>query len=320
MNEDPPSMLLSRVAESAYWAGRYLERAEGTARLVKTHADLIVDLPRQASVGWQPLLAVLGMDEAGEPEAAPTVEDGVVRLLVADLSNPSSVRACIAAAHQNLRVTRAVMPIEAGEVLTDLHHQAEETSDEATDRRTRSAWLTSVIRHCQTLSAILRETMSHDDAYYFFTIGRQLERADLTTRVLDSQRQILTRSVRGPLEPYVDLCWHAALRSVSALQPFRRSGLPTSPEATVSFLLRNVKCPRSVEHCMVEAARAMLEVSHHEHAMSACAAVQQLLSDADIAALCAGELHDYVDALQVAINDVHVHMAQSWFAPQPIIA
>ena len=162
--------------------------------------------------------------------------------------------------------------------------------------------------------------MSHDDAYCFFTIGQQLERADLTTRVLDSQRLILTRSAQGPLEPYLDLCRDAALRSVSALQPFRRSGLPTSAEATVSFLLRNIKCPRSVEHCMIEAARAMLEVSHHDHAMAASASVQEQLSDADIGALCAGDLHHFVDDLQVAINEVHIHMAESWFLPQPIVA
>jgi uncharacterized alpha-E superfamily protein len=319
VDEDAPSILLSRVAESAYWAGRYLERAEGIARLVKTHADLVMDLPRDASVGWQPLLAVLGVTDADDAATLPTTEEGVISLLVADSSNASSVRASIAAAHRNLRVTRAVMPIEAGEVLTDLHHQAEETSDEAIDRRTRSQWLTSVIRHCQTLSAILRETMSHDDAYNFFTVGRQLERADMTTRVLDSQRLILTRMIRGPLEPYLDLCWYAALRSVSALQPFRRSGLPTSAEATVSFLLRNTRSPRSVEHCMIEAARAMLEISHHEHAMSACAAVQKLLSDADIAELCDGGLHEFIDEVQLAIGEVHGHMAESWFLPQPII-
>ncbi len=178
-------------------------------------------------------------------------EEDVVGYLTGDLANPSSVRSAIAAVHQNLRVTRSVMPIEAVEVLTELHCHVEDTADEAVDRKTRNAWLTSVIRSSQSLSAILAETMSHDDAYCFFTIGRQLERADLTTRVLDVQQGVLTRSQRGPLEPYLDICWFAVLRSVSALQAFRRTGTQGSAEATVAFLLHDTQVPahrRIVSH------------------------------------------------------------------------
>ncbi len=317
MYQSPSPLLLSRVAESAYWAGRYLERAEGTARLIKTHADLVVDLPREASVGWRPLLAVLGIDEDAMPAALGYDEEAVVRLLVADRDNPSSIRASIAAAYHNLRVTRSVMPVEAVEVLTELYHDIEATAESAVDRRGRTTWLTTVIRGCQTLSSILFDTMTHDDAYCFFTVGRQLERADLTTRVLDVQREILTRRVQGPLEPYLDLCWFAALRSVSALQAFRRSGVPTSAEATVAFLLHDTKCPRTVECCLLEASRWLLEIPGHDQAMSACAKVQKDLSDVNITALVEGELHDFVDELQLGIADVHDRMASTWFLPAP---
>jgi uncharacterized alpha-E superfamily protein len=214
---------------------------------VKTHADLIVDLPRQASVGWKPLLAVTGIDD----DVNTTTEEEVVGLLTADPDNPSSVRACLGAVHRNLRVAKAVMPVEAVEILTELHQSVDSTAFAAIDRRSRNTWLAGVIRTCQTLSAALNETMLHDDAFCFFTVGRQLEQADLTTRVLDVQRDILTRQVHGPVEPYLDLCWYAALRSVSALQPFRRSGTPASAEATISFLLRNTRCPRAVETCLL---------------------------------------------------------------------
>lgn len=318
MDHAPSPLLLSRVAECAYWAGRYLERAEGTARLVKCHADLVMDLPRAVTVGWDPLLAVLGM--AQRPDAGAPVtstEESVVGLLTADASNPGSVRSSIAAARANLRVTRAVMPQEAAEVLIDLHNHVELTADEAIDRRTRTAWLTSVIRVCQTLSAILADTMSHDDAYCFFTVGRQLERADLTTRVLDVQVGPLTRGAGDALGPYLDICWFAALRSVSALQPFRRTGRPTSAEATISFLLRDPKCPRTVESCLTEASRWLLEIPGHEQPMAACASAQRLLQSADARALADGDLHRYVDELQVHIGAIHEHIAVGWFAHEP---
>lgn len=315
MYQSPSPLLLSRLAESAYWAGRYLERAEGTARLVKSHADLVMDLPRAAGVGWEPLLAVLGVADDAVPPSRRTCEEDVIGYLTGDLTNASSVRSAIAAVHRNLRITRSVMPIEAVEVLTDLHCHVEDTAAQAIDRRTRSAWLTSVIRSSQSLSAILAETMTHDDAFCFFTVGRQLERADLTTRVLDVQQGVLTRSRRGPLEPYLDICWFAVLRSVSALQAFRRTGAQGSAEATVAFLLHDTKCPRTVESCLIEAARWLLEIPGHHQAMAACARAQDTLAAVEVADLVDGGLHDFVDVLQQRIADIHHGIETSWFAP-----
>ncbi|MGB5758898.1 MAG: alpha-E domain-containing protein [Acidimicrobiales bacterium] len=312
-------LLLSRVAESAYWAGRYLERAEGTARLIRSHSDLIIDLPRSATLGWRPLLAVLGLEAEDESVLTPgeftATEERVVALLAADPEMSSSVVASIGAVHRNLRLTRAVMPIEAAEVLTELHGFVSETAGRAVDRKTRSGWLSAVIRQCQTLTGILADTMSHDDAYSFFTIGRQLERADLTSRVLDVQANVLTHRCGDALEPYLDISWFAALRSVSALQAFRRSGLPATPEAKVSFLLRDPKCPRTVESCLVETARWLLEIPGHGEPMARCASTQGLLEQADPATLVASGLHDFTDDLQLAIGQIHQSIAASWFKP-----
>ncbi len=312
-------LLLSRVAESAYWAGRYLERAEGTARLIRSHSDLIIDLPRSATLGWQPLLAVLGLEAedqalgtAGGPVAT---EERVVALLAADPEMSSSVVASVDGVHRNLRLTRAVMPIDAAEVLTELHDFVSDSAGLAVDRKTRTDWLSAVIRRCQTLTGILSDTMSHDDAYSFFTIGRQLERADLTSRVLDVQANVLTHRCGDALEPYLDISWFAALRSVSALQAFRRSGLPATPEAKVSFLLRDVKCPRTVESCLVETARWLLEIPGHGEPMARCASAQGLLEQADAAALVSTGLHDFTDELQLAVGQIHQSIATSWFEP-----
>ena len=313
MYESTDSILLSRVAESAYWAGRYLERAEGTSRLISAHSDLMVDLPADASTGWSALLAVLGVD--GDDCATPGLgEEAVVHHLVAETDNPSSVRSAIVAAHANLRVMRAVVPAEAAEVLIELHADVAATAPCAVDRRERRRWLTSVIRSCQTLAGIFSETMTHDDVFCFFTIGRQLERADLTTRVLDVQAELLTNGADGPLEPYLDICWFAALRSVSALQAFRRTGAVSSVDRMVAFLLRDPRCPRSVEACLIEASRRLLEIPGHEPAMAAAAAAQQLLGETDIDAVVHGGLHQFVDELQRDFGEIHQLIESSWFA------
>jgi len=91
-------MLLSRVAESVYWSGRYLERAEATARMVKTHTELFVDLPKAAGLGWSPLLAITGTGEAFVAQRGEPTEEAVVRFLAADLDNAGSIRASVASA------------------------------------------------------------------------------------------------------------------------------------------------------------------------------------------------------------------------------
>lgn len=314
MHQTPSPLLLSRVANCAYWAGRYLERAEGTARLVRSHAELVMDLPQAANMGWQPLLAVLGIDE----DARRWSEEVVVEHLCIDSSNPNSIRSSIAAAHSNLRVARAVIPVDALEVFNELRAHVDATDAIAVDRRTRGDWLRSVTRGCRTLAAVIADSMSHDDAYCFFTVGRQLERADFTTRVLDVQAGVLRRQLTGALEPYLDICWFAALRSLDALQPFRRSGTPSSTDAAIAFLLRDTKCPRTVESCLIEASRWLLEIPGHADAMSALAAVQNRLQDVDVPVLVDGSWHAYVDELQICLADVHEQIESSWFVPAPL--
>ena len=186
-------MLLSRVAESVYWTGRYLERAEATARLVQVHTELFLDLPKAAGVGWSPLLAVTGSGDAFRTQllrGRPRSE--VVGFLAVDADNPGSVVASLAQARANLRVTRAVVPREAWEVLNELHLWAVGHLDEAVDRRTRvcvDGPRRAAAASCSRGS--LDGTMSHDESYSFLEIGRFLERADMTTRVLDVQAEIL---------------------------------------------------------------------------------------------------------------------------------
>lgn len=314
MYEAPPPLLLSRVAESAYWAGRYLERAEGTARLVRAHADLVIDLPSEAAVGWWPLLAVTGADDLYDQHEM-VGEEQAVSYLIADEDNHSSVHSSMAAVHRNLRITRSVMPLEAAEVLIELHHHVRDFAAGAVHRRNRNDFLTSVIRGCQTLSGILAETMCHDDAFCFFTVGRQLERADLTTRVLDVHSGLLNGHTNEALTPYLDLCWATTLRSVSALQAFRRRGQPASPTTTLSFLLRDPKCPRTVGSCLIEASRWLLEIPRHDKAMSSCAALETLLQSVDAAELLDGRLHDFIDEVQLGLSDLHTEIESTWFEP-----
>jgi uncharacterized alpha-E superfamily protein len=316
------SMLLSRVAESVYWAGRYLERAETTARLVHVHTELFLDLPKAAGLGWAPLLAVTGSGAEFHLGHADAGEEEVVGFLASDTDQAGSVVASVHKAHANLRVTQAILPSEAWEVLNQLHAWVMQTCHQAVDRRTRLGWTSQLIRQCQLFSGLLEGTMSHDDTHAFLEIGRGLERADMTTRVLDVQAGILVGQRDGDT-PYADLMWTGVLRSLGAHQMFRRStGSAVSGRAALSFLLRDPQFPRSVERCLIQISRSLLELCRHNDPMAGCAEVQQLLEQAELDTLevegpSASTLHDYVDQLQRGLGRLHELLVATYFQMEP---
>lgn len=317
-------MLLSRFAEALYWGGRYLERAESTSRMVKVHTELFLDLPRSAGVGWSPLLAVTGSSEEFLGRHATTEEEDVVAFLATDPKNLGSILASIAQARVNLRVSRVLLPSPAWEVVTDLHRWATATSAEAIDRRTRLGWMDSVISDCHLLAGLLAGTMCDDEAYAFLQIGRHLERADMTTRVLDVQAGILL-SQRDDGVPYRDVTWMSVLRSLSAHQMFRRSARcgVSGPEA-LRFLLQDGQFPRSVEFCLTAASRAVLQLPRATLPLASCAQIQAKLRGLAITSIATpGDLHELVEDLGSGIGKLHDALVETYFrlsaelAPDP---
>jgi uncharacterized alpha-E superfamily protein len=307
-------MLLSRVAEGVYWAGRYAERAEATARLVKVHTELFLDLPKSAGVGWSPLLAVTGSGDAFSTQYSDAAEDEVVAFLAVDADNPSSVIASLARTRANLRVTRTVLPRSSWEVLNGLFLWAVDTSPQAVDRRTRIAWMDHIVRQCQLFTGSLAGTMCHDESYSFLEIGRFIDRADMTTRVLDVQAGILVGQGAATVRPYADITWMNVLNSLASRQMFLqhcRSGA-SGPEA-LRFLLKDPRFPRSVEHCLTAVSRCLLELPAHSEPMAGCAAVQSQLEDADVAQLAQSGLHEFADGLQQGLGRLHDLVTETYF-------
>ncbi len=311
-------MLLSRVAESVYWAGRYLERTEATARLVKIHTELFLDLPSMAGLGWVPLLAVTGSRDLFDEHYDETAEEDVIRFLTVDAASSTSILSSLTSARYNFRVTRNVLPAAAWEQLNQLFLWVVQSRASMVDRRTRLACMDRVIRDCYLLRGLLAGTMSHDEAYWFLELGSLIERADMTTRVLDVQAGVLTQDPATAAETYGDLTWMSVLRSLSAQQMFRRTARNgiTGSEA-LKFLLRDPQFPRSVEHCLTRISNALLELPRYEAAMVGCANVEKMLVDAVIADMKAETLHGCMDQLQIGIDELHTAITETYFVQKP---
>jgi uncharacterized alpha-E superfamily protein len=244
-------MLLSRVADSLYWAARYLERADDTARLVWGYTEGIVDLPTSVNSSWEPLLATTGTQAPFDAQYGPGAgEREIVSFLLADSVNPSSVLSSIVQARENLRSCRDVIPQFAWTVLNDLYLYALEHDRDGVERRARSRFIERVRRDVERIQGIVATTMIRDAAYNFWMIGQWLERADMTTRVLGVQAAGLLGEERG-INGHVEVQWMTVLRSVSGRQMYQRATRqPIEGPTVVDFLLHSRSFPRSVQFCV----------------------------------------------------------------------
>jgi uncharacterized alpha-E superfamily protein len=178
--------------------------------------------------------------------------------------------------------------------------------------------MNEVIERCQLLAGLITGTMNHDDCYSFLEVGRLLERADMTTRVLDVQAGILLRQIGDGSEPYADVTWMSVLRALAAGQMFRRASAMGAPgPRALRFLLKDARFPRSVEHCLIGLSRALLELPRSEAPMAECAHLQTALEDTDAAGLSSAGLHAFVDRLQLGIAALHDEVSETYFHPAP---
>jgi uncharacterized alpha-E superfamily protein len=183
--------MLSRVAENLYWMTRYLERAENTARLINATTQVVLDLPRGASFGWDVLLKVAGLDDLFRKAYTEHHETSIMRFLISDESNPGSILSCIRYARENCRTLREVLPRLAWERINALYLFINSRASQAVERSRRYDILEEMIERRQSVIDLLTDCMSHDVAYQFIKLGRFIERADMTTRIVDIHAAVL---------------------------------------------------------------------------------------------------------------------------------
>jgi uncharacterized alpha-E superfamily protein len=313
-------MLLSRVAENLYWASRYLERAEATARVVREHTNVLVDIPTSVPLTWEPLLAITGTRELFDERYGTTDELAIIRFLVADRDNVGSIMRSVEQARENLRTTREVLPRELWQTVNDVFLYVASHHLDGVARRSRTRFLDRVIAAGQQARGVVEGTMSRDEAFHLLRLGTNLERADMTTRVLDVRAGSLVSHGGDDPAHYESVQWTSVLRSVSALQMYHREGHPVDGAPVLEFLLTNEAFPHSVTFCLAEIDDALGRLPRWELISPACVRARILVAAPPIDRLLEGGLHDYVDDLQVALGAIHDALAAACFLPVRALA
>lgn len=314
--------MLSSVAERVYWLGRYLERVENTARLVNVYSTMLLDLPSGSHIGWSLLIDITGSHEDYERVHQSVDERQVVKFLLADVKNSCSVINCVNMMRENARTTREIIPSEAWELINNLYLTLKEEFSRVISRRSRQQALETVIGDCQRIFGVLTGCMNHDTAFAFIQLGRKIERADMTSRIVDvgsvSMLPAFSRTTKQKLflEPHENIVWMNVLRCVSGYQAYRqRTHSQVKGEDVVKFLLQDEAFPRSLGYCLEDLVQHFNKLPNNTEVLRAVARVKKVTLDVDIGGLMQRGLLDFIDELQISIADIHEEINNTWFRP-----
>lgn len=306
--------MLSRVAENIYWLARYIERAENTARMLRVNTQLVLDTPKGISPGWEPLITISGLDKPFAECCGEANERSVVRFLIGDSSNPGSVLNSLMAARENLRTVREILPRSAWEKINELYLYAKENIQTGVSAKGRDDYLDNIISGSQHIVGLLNSVMYRDLAHHFMRIGRSLERADMTTRIIDVRSTDLLDEPAVESRSLDAIQWISVLKSLSGYQSYRRhKDIRVHRPEALHYLLQDSRFPRSVMYCQAAMEESICLLPNPQKPIKALRAMQLTLKGIDTANISQEALHQVIDKIQLNAMEVHKAIKTTYF-------
>ena len=316
-------VLLARSAECIFWLARYVERAENLARILDVNETFTRDA--RGDQNWESIVRLHADEDAFYERHAEATAEAVLRFYVTDSGNSSSIVSAIRAARDNARALRPLISTEMWVQLNVFHNRlsAIQEAELAPER------LTDLFREikeaCQTHTGITDGTFYRDQGWCFYQLGRYIERADQTTRLLDMKYHLLLPHAAEDVGSFLDIGqWNALLRSAAGYHAYRRqhpSGI--TPGRVAGFLLLNRSFPRSVFLCVCEVEALLIELRRAHRLPGGTGAAEQLdwlralLSTLTIAEILRQGLHEFLDDIQRQLIAITRDLASSFFGIGP---
>ncbi|MFO7773681.1 MAG: alpha-E domain-containing protein [Dehalococcoidia bacterium] len=314
--------MLSRVAESIFWMSRYIERAENSARFIDVNLRLILDIPMDISLQWEPLIRITADDELFTTQYSSANQKNVVNFLVFNLNNPNSIISCVSKARENARTIRETITMEMWLCINEFYLFLLKPGSRTEAFSSPTSFFTKVKNYSQLLVGLAESTMAHNEAWHFIRMGHLLERADKTSRLLDVKYFMLLPEIGYVGTAYDTLQWAALLKSASALDMYRKQYHQITPSSIVQFLFFQPDFPRSIKYCLRECDASLHIVTMTPLGGYSTLAERQLgmlraeIEYADVNEIVQAGLHEYIDALQLKLNKVGDAITISFFMAQ----
>jgi len=302
--------MLSRVADSIYWMSRYVERAENVARFVDVNLNLMLDSPSGEGQQWAPLVNITGDHEIFDKhyKEGGATQQNVIQFLTFDRDNPNSILSCLRAARANARSVREIISSEMWLQLNKFYLMVNSAAASGKGFESPGEFFSEVKLSSHLFTGITDATMTHSEGWHFCRLGRMLERADKTSRILDVKYFILLRSVADVGTPIDEVQWVAVLRSASAFEMYRKRHGRIVPKTIVEFLLLDPEFPRAIRFCMNGARDSLHAISgtpigsFRESTEKLMGQICSDLAYANVDDIMNRGLHEYLDGLQTKMN------------------
>jgi uncharacterized alpha-E superfamily protein len=320
--------MLSRVADSLYWMSRYAERAENIARILDVNLQLMLDLPKLGSdemkTLWEPVLRSTGDDADFYKHHKETNSETVIEFLTLNPKNPNSIINCLTTARENARHVREQISLEMWEEINRAYLGLKTQTLKKIVRMGPYEFFTQVKNASHLFQGITDGTMTHGEDWDFIQVGKYLERADMTTRILDANDEIF---VKQPAHTQTSgtLQWSAILRSCSSHDAYRKFYVAqVEPDKVVEFLILNEFFPRSIRFCALALNDALRRISgcKEEHFTNLAEKLAgRLVAELNYSALedikTIG-MHKYMDELQIKLNAIGAAIFQTYLFSPPL--
>jgi len=312
--------MLSRVANSIYWMSRYIERAENVARFVDVNLNLALDLGPEMDRQWAALVYTTGDHEMFYKRYGNDCREDVVEFLTFDEDNGNSIVSCLRAARENARTVRDMLSSEMWEELNKFYLMVREARKNSSVLASLSDFFRQVKLKGATVEGIAESTMSRGEAWHFRRLGRLIERADKTSRILDVKYYLLLPKITDVGTPLDSNQWGALLKSASALEMYRKRYGRIVPAEVAEFLILDRDFPRAMHFCLLRSEQSLLAITGSTPGTFRTVAEQRLgrlrseLDYANIAEIIQGGLHEFIDAFQTKLNLVGEAVQETFFA------
>ena len=315
--------MLSRAANSIYWMARYIERAENTARFIDVNLHLMLDSPVESKGQWEPLVIVSGDHEGFKEKYGDATRDNVINFLTFDRDNPNSIISSVIYARENARTVREVISSQMWEQINKFYLMLLEAEKSGVAVDTPYDFYNRIKLESHLFIGITDTTMSHGEAWHFDRLGRLLERADKTSRILDVKYYMLLPRVEDVGTPIDNIGWAALLNSASAFEMYRKKYRKITPTDVALFLVLDLKFPRSIRYCLLKAQVSLHEITGTVIGTFTNKAERRLgrlrsdLDYANIDEIISVGLHEFLDGFQNKLNGVGDAIFDTFFSLRP---
>jgi len=314
--------MLSRVANSIYWLCRYIERAENVARFIDVNLNLLLDTTDEYAQQWDPLVITTGDHKLFLKLYHTTTKENVIKFLTYDENNPNSILSTLKIARENARTIREVISSEMWEQVNKYYLFVKDSSINHS-LEDLYHFYSKVKMESHLFTGITDTTMSHGEGWHFGRMGRLIERADKSSRILDVKYFILLPKLEDVGTPLDNIQWGALLKSASAFEMYKKKHRRIIPDNVAEFLILDKEFPRSMRYCVNNALESLYAITGTQEDTFSNKAEQSLgrlsseLDYTQIEEIKSRGLHEFLDDFQTDLNIIDDNIHQTFFALKP---